>query len=137
MRTIRNDALVRIDVDVEQSLVTSQWKGYVPSEEYRTALWQILDQVREHKLCLWLSDTRHMGIILRADEKWSIEVFLPELMKYGLRRVAQVQSEDYFTQTVTERLADAAVTIAPFKVDMFSSAEKALGWLKKELEALV
>lgn len=137
MRTIRNDGLVRIDVDVEQSLITSQWKGYVPSDEYRAALWQILEQVREHKLSLWLSDTREMGIILRADEKWSMEVFVPELMKHGLRRVALVQSQDYFTQTVTERLAEATVAVAPFKVEMFSSAAPALGWLAKELEALV
>jgi len=137
MRKICNDALVRIEVDVEQSLLISQWNGYVPSEEYRTALWQILDEVRVHKLCLWLSDTREMGIILRADEKWSMEVFVPELMKHGLRRVGLVQSQDYFTQTVTERLAEATVAVAPFKVGMFSSPETALVWLVKELEALV
>lgn len=132
-----NDGLVRSDVDVEHSIITSQWKGYVPSEEYRAALWQILEQVQEHKLSLWLSDTREMGIILRADQKWSLEVFVPERMKHGLRRVGLVPSQDYFTQTITERFAEATVAVAPFKVGMLSCAENALGWLAKELEALV
>ncbi len=137
MKTIRNDELLRIDVDVEQSLVISTWKATPSSEVYRTALWQMLEAVKDSNLALWLSDTRGLGLILRADENWSMEVFVPELMKEGLRRVAVVQGAEYFNRTVTERLVDATSAVAAFKVELFGDAEEAEGWLAKELEALV
>lgn len=137
MKTVWDDALVRIEVDADQSLVISTWKTTPSSDDYRAALWRILDQVKADELALWLSDTRGLGVILRADEKWSMETFVPELMKHGLRRVAVVQGADYFNRTVTERLADATSAIAPFKVELFSAADEAEEWLAKELEALV
>ena len=48
-----------------------------------------------------------MGAILHDDEKWSIDVFMPEIIKLGLRRVAVVRGDDYFTHTATERMVDA------------------------------
>lgn len=137
MDTIRDDALVRIEVDIEHSLVISTWKDYIPSPEYRLALWQVLDQVRAYGLRLWLSDTRDMGIILHSDERWSMATFVPELMKFGLRRVGVVRGEDYFNRTTTERLVGATAAIAPFQVELFRNPEDAQVWLKKELEALV
>lgn len=137
MKTVRNDELLRIDVDAEQSLVISTWKATPSSEEYRAALWQVLQAVKDNDLALWLSDTRGLGVILRADEKWSMEVFVPELMKEGLRRVAVVQGAEYFNRTVTERLVDATSAVAPFKVELFGDAEEAEDWLAKELEAMV
>ena len=136
MRTIRNDGLVHLEVDAEQSLVISRWKATPSSQDYRAALWQVLGAVKDGNLALWLSDTRGLGLILRADEKWSMEVFVPELMKVGLRRVAVVQGAEYFNRTVTERLVDATSAIAPFKVELFSDAGEAEEWLVKELAAM-
>ena len=137
MEVIRNDELVRIEVDHAQNTVISTWTGYVPSDDYREALWQVLDQIKLNHLGLWLCDTRAMGAILRSDEKWSVETFVPELMKYGLRRVAVVQSLDYFNRTTTERMASATREVAPFKVEFFPSPEEARHWLLKEQEAFV
>lgn len=137
MKTVRNDELLRIDVDAGQSLVISTWKATPSSEDYRSGLWQVLEAVKGGNLALWLSDTRGVGVILRTDEKWSMETFVPELMKEGLRRVAVVQGAEYFNRTVTERLVDATSAVAPFKVELFADAEEAEEWLAKELEALV
>ena len=135
MNVIRDDGLVRIEVELEHSLITSTWNGFVPSDEYRAALWQIRDQVRDHHLNLWLSDTRSMGAILHNDEKWSIEVFMPEIIKFGLRRVAVVRGEDYFTHRATERMVEATAEVAPFKVELFADPSEAERWLLKEQEA--
>lgn len=134
MKVIRNDELVRIEVDQAHNMVISTWTGYVPSDDYREALWQVLDQIKLNHLGLWLSDTQAMGAILRSDEKWSVETFVPELLKYGLRRVAVVQSLDYFNRTTTERMASAAQAVAPFKVEFFPSAAEGVHWLLKEQE---
>ncbi len=137
MDIIRDDGLVRIEVDPEHSLITSTWNGFVPSENYREALWQILTLVRVRHLNLWLSDTRSMGAILHGDEKWSIEVFMPQIIQFGLRRVAVVRGEDYFTHRATERMVDATAEVAPFKVELFADPDEAERWLLKEQEAFV
>jgi len=137
MTTIRNDATVHIELDPEHSQVISTWGRSVRSEEYRLALWHIHDLIRDHHLVLWLSDTRAMGAILHGDEKWSIDVFMPEIIKLGLRRVAVVRGEDYFTHTATERMVDATAEVAPFKVELFADADAAERWLLKEQEAFV
>ena len=135
MNVIRNDDLVRMEVDLEHGMITSTWNGFVPSGKYREALWQILAQVRDRHLNLWLSDTRAMGAILHDDEKWSIEVFMPQIIQLGLRRVAVVRGEDYFTHRATERMVEATAEVAPFKVELFADPEEAEGWLVKEQEA--
>ncbi len=135
MKSIRNDAMVRIELDLEHGEVTSTWGGFVPGDDYRATLWQILALVRDHKLTLWLSDTRSMGAILHNDEKWSIEVFMPEIIKFGLRRVAVVRGQDYFTHTATERMVDATAEVAPFKVELFADPDEAERWLLKEQKA--
>ena len=135
MKVIRNDELVRIEVDPEHGMITSTWNGFVPGEAYREALWQILAEVRDGHLTLWLSDTRAMGAILHGDEKWSIEVFMPQIIQFGLRRVAVVRGEDYFTHRATERMVEATAEVAPFKVELFADPAEAERWLMKEQEA--
>ncbi len=135
MPTIRNDDKVHIDLDLEHGQLISTWGRSMRSEEYRLALWHVHDLIRDHHLVLWLSDTRAMGAILHSDEKWSIEVFMPEIIKLGLRRVAVVRGEDYFTHTATERMVEATSVVAPFKVELFADVAKAERWLLKEQEA--
>lgn len=137
MDILRNDDLVRIEVDVARSMVTTEWKGYVPSPDYRAILMQVVDAVTQNKLRLWLSISTHMGIILRSDEKWSVEVFTPMLMQAGLCRVAVVRSADFFGQTASERMVDATAGYVPYKVEFFSSIERADEWLMQELKTLV
>lgn len=135
MTILRNDDTVHIALDPEHGQVISTWGRSVRSEAYRLALWHIHDIIRDHHVVLWLSDTRAMGAILHADEKWSIEVFMPEIIKLGLRRVAVVRGEDYFTHTATERMVDATSAVAPFKVELFADPAKAAQWLLKEQKA--
>jgi len=136
MEIIRNDDLVSIEVDTALSMVTTEWKGYVPSPDYRAILMQLLDVVTSSDLRVWLSISTHMGIILRSDERWSVEIFTPMLMQAGLCRVAVVRSADFFSQTASERMVDATAAYVPYKVEFFNSIEKADGWLMQELRTL-
>lgn len=136
MEILRNDDLVRIEVDPARSMVITEWKGYVPSPDYRAILMQLLGAVTKDEVRLWLSISTHMGIILRSDERWSVEVFTPMLMQAGLRRVAVVRSADFFSQTASERMVDATAGYVPYKVEFFNTVEKADGWLIQELKTL-
>lgn len=132
----RDDDKVHIEVDHGRSTIITTWMGYVPSPDYRAILLQLLDLIIEFELHGWLSDSTRMGVILRSDEKWSIEVFTPMLMNAGLRRVAVVRSMDFFSQTAAERMVDASTGTAPYLVEFFNSRTAAQEWLTSELKAL-
>lgn len=135
MTTIRDDDMVRIEMDARMRQVVCTWGRSVRSEAYRLALWHVHDLIRDHHLVLWLSDTRAMEVIFHEDEKWSIDVFMPEIIKLGLRRVAVVRGEHHFTHSATARMVDATAPVAPFKVELFAEREAAQQWLLKEQEA--
>lgn len=134
--TIREDDLVTVSVDEERSMISTVWKGYVPSPDYRAILLQTLNVVVERHLVLWLSDSTRMGVILHSDEKWSVETLTPMLIKGGMRRVAVVRSLDFFSQTAAERMADSTAGKVPYKVEFFNSDVLATNWLMQELEIL-
>ncbi|HQW05950.1 MAG: hypothetical protein IPH05_02840 [Flavobacteriales bacterium] len=133
---IREDDLVRVEVDEERSLISTTWLGYVPSPDYRAILLQVLNEVMQRKLRLWISDSTRMGVILHSDEKWSVDTLTPMLVKGGMRRVAIVRSLDFFSQTAAERMADSTAGQVPYKVEFFPDVAKAQEWLSKELEVL-
>lgn len=133
---IRDDDKVRMEVDFRRSLVSTVWQGYVPSPDYRAILLQVLDLIIVHGLKSWVSDSTRMGVILRSDEKWTLDVCTPMLMKGGLRRVAIVRSMDFFSQTASERMVEATTGKVPYVVEFFNDKEAALAWLAKELKAL-
>lgn len=136
-RIVRDDAFVHIAVDESCSLVTTEWKGYVPSPDYRAILLQVLDVITARAIRSWLSESSRMGVILRSDERWSVETVTPLLISAGLQRVAVVRSMDYFSQTASERMVDATRGKVPYRVEFFNSVAHAEDWLKVELEALV
>lgn len=136
-KIIRDDDKVRMEVDLRRSLIITVWQGYVPSPDYRAILLQVLDLIIVHGLKSWVSDSTRMGVILRSDEKWTLDVCTPMLVKGGLRRVAIVRSMDFFSQTASERMVEATTGKVPYVVEFFNDKEAALAWLAKELKALV
>ncbi|HQV74939.1 MAG TPA: STAS/SEC14 domain-containing protein [Flavobacteriales bacterium] len=136
-KIIRDDDKVRMEVDLRRSLISIVWQGYVPSPDYRAILLQALDLIIVHGLKSWVSDSTRMGVILRSDEKWTLDVCTPMLVKGGLRRVAIVRSMDFFSQTASERMVEATTGKVPYVVEFFNDKEAALAWLAKELKALV
>ena len=136
-KIIRDDDKVRMEVDLRRSLISIVWQGYVPSPDYRAILLQALDLIIVHGLKSWVSDSTRMGVILRSDEKWTMDVCTPMLVKGGLRRVAIVRSMDFFSQTASERMVEATTGKVPYVVEFFNDKEAALAWLAKELKALV
>ncbi len=137
IRILRDDDHVRLEVDEGRSMIRSIWKGYVPSPDYRSILLQLLELIKAEHLSLWMSDSTRMGVILRSDEVWSIKTFTPMLQDAGLRRVAVVRSADFFSQTASERMAEASSGKVPYMVEFFNSALDADNWLAKELKSLI
>ena len=70
--------------------VHTEWKGFATSEEFRAALMRALDPIREKQSQGYLSDTRKVKVIVHTDQAWANEVWIPLLVKAGVKRFALV-----------------------------------------------
>ncbi len=116
----------------ERKLVQLTWNGHARSDEYRGGLEKALVVLQENDVLFWLADLREMTAILRADETWANENWFPRLFATGLRRMAIVESNDFFNQTSVARSFTAVNGKLTFEVAWFRTLEEARGWLGRE-----
>ena len=115
-----------------RKLVQLTWKGHARSDEYRFGLEKALAVLSENNVLFWLADLRKMTAILRTDETWANENWFPRLFSTGLRRMAIVESNDFFNQTSVARSFTAVNGKLTFEVAWFRTLEEARGWLRRE-----
>jgi hypothetical protein len=68
----------------------AEWKGFATSSEFRAALLTGVRAIRQRHVVGYVSDARKAKVVLADDEKWAREVWLPQAVAAGLRRMAIV-----------------------------------------------
>jgi hypothetical protein len=68
----------------------AEWKGFATSSEFRAALLTGVRAIRQRHVVGYVSDARKAKMVLAEDEKWAREVWLPQAVAAGLRRMAIV-----------------------------------------------
>jgi hypothetical protein len=71
-------------------ILYAEWKGFATSAEFRAALLTGIRAIRERHIVGYVSDARKAKVVLAADEKWAREVWLPQAVDAGLKRMAIV-----------------------------------------------
>lgn len=71
-------------------ILYAEWKGFATSSEFRAALLTGVRAIRERHVAGYVSDARKAKVVLPEDEKWSRDVWLPEAIAAGLKRMAIV-----------------------------------------------
>ena len=71
-------------------ILYAEWKGFATSAEFRAALLTGVRAIRERHIVGYVSDARKAKLVLTEDEKWSREVWLPQAVDAGLKRMAIV-----------------------------------------------
>jgi hypothetical protein len=71
-------------------ILYAEWKGFAISAEFRSALLTGVRAIRERHVAGYVSDARKAKMVLAEDEKWSREVWLPQAVAAGLKRMAIV-----------------------------------------------
>ena len=66
----------------------AEWKGFATSSEFRAALMTGVRAIRQRHIVGYVSDARKAKVVLAEDEKWAREVWLPQAVAAGLRRMA-------------------------------------------------
>jgi hypothetical protein len=71
-------------------ILYAEWKGFATSAEFRTALLTGVRAIREHHVVGYVSDARKARVVVPEDERWGREVWLPQAVAAGLKRMAVV-----------------------------------------------
>lgn len=134
---IFNEAFLVIDLDKESKLISLNWTGFAVSSDYRRGLDLAYKQVLEHGLNFWLADLRDMTAILKDDEKWTNTEWFPKMSATELKKMAIVESSDYFNKQSVDRIMGTASADVPFAVSYFREVQDAKSWLLAEQGAEV
>jgi signal transduction histidine kinase len=102
------------------------WKQQVTSAEYRKAFEKCVDIVRAYRTPFWISDFTLRGNITPEDRQWVITKMMPEAVRNGLRKIANVYDvhqydKEHFANL--EKLGQAQGVEIKFFTDRFQ-AEK-------------
>lgn len=76
--------------DEVHQIVHSEWRGFANSAELRAGLVRGLEAINDHHALGYLTDTRKVRVVVRNDQDWIRETWLPLAIKAGLKRIAVV-----------------------------------------------
>jgi hypothetical protein len=113
----------------------AEWKGYATSSEFRAALLTGVRAIRERHVTAYISDARKAKLILPEDERWGREVWLPQAVEAGLKRMAIVTATAGLGKMAYD---DAAKAIDSHGLSMrtFDSVATATTWALTGLQGL-
>lgn len=113
-------------------ILYAEWKGFATSAEFRAALLTGVRAIRERHVLGYVSDARKAKLVLPEDEKWGREVWLPQAVAAGLKRMAVVTAPTGLAKAVFE---SAATEIDSHGLSMrtFDSVTSATVWAQSGL----
>ena len=87
---ILDETWVTITWDNAHRSVHTEWKAFATSAEFRSALMTALEAIKEKRAIAYLGDGRKVKVIVRKDQEWVKQVWIPLAVAAGLKRVAVV-----------------------------------------------
>ena len=113
-------------------ILFAEWKGFATSEQFRAALLTGVRAIRERHVVGYVSDARKAKTLVPADEQWARDVWLPQAMAAGLKRMAVVTAP---TGLAKVRYQDAATDMESqaFSMRLFDSLPAATVWAQSGL----
>ena len=86
-------------------ILFAEWKGFATSAEFRAALLKGVQAIREHRVVGYVSDARKAKVFIAEDLQWVSEVWLPQALSAGLKRMAMVTAEEGLGKVIIEDVA--------------------------------
>jgi hypothetical protein len=86
-------------------ILYAEWKGFATSAEFRAALLKGVQAIREHHVVGYVSDARKAKVFVAEDLKWVTDVWLPQAVGAGLKRMAMVTADQGLGKAIIEGVA--------------------------------
>ncbi len=107
-----------------------EWKGYASSSDYLAILQKQIDLTREKKAAKIIYDLRRMGVVSAQDQKYTNEVYFPQMAASGSKYAGIIIPENVFGQASVQNILGKK-NEALFTARLFSGASEAISWLKQ------
>jgi hypothetical protein len=129
----RDHLTIRQDESLD--ILISDWIGRVSSDEYRKGMELILQIVQEKNITKWLTISRNMKALSVNDQRWTNELFLREIPRSPLKKIARLLSDEIINQLIINTMVEHAQEIKPLPVAFaqFSDYETAIRWLMDDV----
>jgi len=110
-----------------------QWLDFVPSNDLRTSMREMMHLARQHEVKSWVVDNRLLRAMRTADLAWAgAEVIIP-MSEMGVKRFSGVESQDGMNRMgVTALLADV-IPGTQMTQRFFPTIEEARAWATSPL----
>lgn len=125
---------VSIRWDDVHKCVHTEWKAFANSAEFRAALMRALDAIRERHAVAYLSDARQVKVVVHEDQTWANEVWMPLLVKAGVKRFALVTAASGLGKVTVEEVVEL-VQNRGLLMKAFGSVLAARMWLEEIKQA--
>ena len=116
-------------------ILYAEWKGFATSAEFRAGLLTGIRAIHQRQVKGYVSDARRSKLVLPEDERWGREVWLPQAVAAGLRRMAIVTASTGLGKMAYD---DAATAMDSHGLSMrtFDSVAAATTWALTGLKGL-
>ena len=122
---------IQVVFDEDAQTGIGNWNGFVSGDEYKQGLNKGIELIKEKKLYKWIGNLSHMEAITEDDQTWANEVWFPNALNAGLKRLGVVVSKDVFNQMSVEEMLNKVESI-DLQTQYFDSLENAIVWMKTQ-----
>ena len=124
-----SSAVYDITYDTNLKAVIGIWKGYATSTQFREGTEEQLAVMVANQTTKMLVDLKEMVLIGKDDQDWMDKSYIPKSIEEGLKVVAVVQPDYYFSKVAVDSII-FKVNKQELKVNYFSTLDEAKAWLK-------
>ncbi len=129
--TVYESDYIIIQYSEEKKLLERHWKPnsyQLNDEQFKKEMLHVLEAVKKHAVLSVLGDTKNfLYVILPEMQIWLDEHVYSQLGKYGVQKMAFVNSEDFYAQLSVEQ--SIGESTKNYQVQYFEGEEAAKNWL--------
>jgi hypothetical protein len=106
-----------------------KWGLKIDENEFRQGMNDLIELMRENETGKILSNNVNMKALSDADQKWSVEDWLPRALAVGYSAIAIIVSKNLFGKMAVEDILNNASEVSPIRIQYFEDEERAKLWL--------
>jgi len=90
--------------------------------------------VRLYHTPYWISDLSKQGTIAPEDQQWMLSSILPEAIRYGMRKIANVYFQGQNNEEYRKRIKETALKLG-VEIEFFIDRKNAEDWVDQLIES--
>lgn len=119
-----------VNINYEKGVVHLEWTTAPTSDELILGLYSRLELVKEKKATKWIGDVQKMGAINPSDQDWINQVWFPEFLQTGVKKMGIIVGNDIFNQLSVESIMSNVESIG-FTSQYFPNTKEAQDWIQQ------